>query len=189
MRPVGVPTSGNSKYVLVVVVLVVGIAALVGWKTCGNHQPTNPVALVSTYDASPLSHDESNLPLPPPIEEPVPEAGVRIITLADPCSARSCSGTATPELETALAFRAKQAHRCYDTALAQDTTLKGHITIAVRVASNGRVCSSNVADNDMGTASVANCVAGTFGRSGGFPAPKGNCVDVKVPISFIPGGK
>jgi hypothetical protein len=170
--------------------LGIGIAALVAWKTCGNHQPTGQTPPISTFDAAPISHEESNLPPPPPVEEPVPDAGgPRIITLADPCAVKTCTGSSTQELETALAFRAKQAHRCYDQALAQDTTLKGHVTIAVRVASNGRLCRSDVVDNDMGTNSVANCVAGTFARSGGFPSPKGQCVDVKVPISFVPGGK
>jgi hypothetical protein len=177
---------------VVALLLVVGVVAIVLWKTCGTKQPQGPVAVISSFDAAPLSHDESNLPPPPPVEEPQPDAGPGkvVTTMVDPCAVKSCSGTTTSELESGIAFRAKQAHRCYDQALAQDNTLKGHITISLRVASNGRVCKADVADNDMGTAAVANCVQGTFARAGGFPAPKGNsCVDVKVPISFVPGGK
>src|SRR4051794_18716628 len=91
MPPVGVPTSGNTKYVLVVVLLVVAVGGIVAWKTCGQHPTPNSLPVLSTYDAAPLSHDESTLPPPPPVEEPLPEAGApRIITLGDPCAVRSC---------------------------------------------------------------------------------------------------
>src|SRR5262249_6622491 len=105
------------------------------------------------------------------------------------CSVGKCSGHATSDLESALAFRAKQAHRCYDQALTQDTSLKGKVAINVRVASNGQVCSAGVTSNDMGTPSVAQCVARMFQPSGHFPAPQGGCVDATVPISFVPSGK
>jgi hypothetical protein len=92
----------------------------------------------------------------------------------------------TPDLETALAFRAKQAHRCYDSALTQDQTLQGHVTINVRVAGNGQVCAASVAANDLSNPSVAGCIARMFGQSGHFPAPRGGCVDANVPISLMP---
>ncbi len=107
----------------------------------------------------------------------------------DPCAAKTCTGTTTTELEQQVAFRAKTAHRCYDQALANDSDLKGHVALKVRVGSNGAVCSAVVTDNDMGTDAVANCVANTFRASRSLPAPKGNCAEVNVPISFVPGGK
>jgi hypothetical protein len=105
------------------------------------------------------------------------------------CGAPKCSGASTPDLESALAFRAKQARRCYESALENDNTLKGKVAISVRVASNGQVCSAGVASNDMGNPGVAQCVANKFRQTGYFPAPKGGCVDATVPISFVPGGK
>ena len=80
------------------------------------------------------------------------------------------------------------ARRCYNQALASDSTLKGHVSIAVRVGSNGAVCSANVASNDMGSSTVANCAANVF-RSGSYPAPKGGCKDAVVPLSFVPLGQ
>jgi len=187
--PPVIPSSGNAKYVLIAVVLIIGIAALIAWRTCGQAAPPPP-PVTSLYDAAPTPHDDDLVPPPPPPPEQVPEAGgIKYVYVGDPCtSAKTCSGTTTSDLETAIGFRAKQAHRCYDQALASDDSLKGHVTIKVRVASNGRVCSANIAENDMGTDAVAKCVQARF-VGAGMPAPKGNCVDVNVPLYFHPGGK
>jgi hypothetical protein len=189
--PAGLPPSGNTKYIAIVAVLVLGTGAVIALKTCGGNQPVaGPVRPASTYDAAPISHEDDSVPLPPPPDQPMPDAGpgVRTVTTYDPCSVKTCTGTSTQELETQLGYRAHQAHRCYENALAQDATLKGHVTLKVRVASNGAVCAASVVANDMGIDSVANCVANTFRASRSFPPPKGNCVDANVPVSFIPGG-
>ncbi len=190
----GVPPAGNGKYIVVFVGLVAAIGGLIAWKSCGN--PAGPPAqtTISKFDAAPTPHDDDNsVPLPPPPDEPAADSGgpqTRVNGTWDPCAVKTCSGgKTTDELETALGYRAKQAHRCYDQALAQDSDLKGHVTIAVRVASNGTLCSANVAANDMGSDGVATCVANVFRSSRTFPAPKGGCIDVKVPINFVPGGK
>jgi hypothetical protein len=188
----GVPPSGNGKYIVIFVGLIAAIGALVAWKSCGQGTGTTP-QVISKFDAAPTPHDDDNtVPLPPPPDEPMADAGQQTRTIGnwDPCAVKSCvGGKTTDELENALGFRAKQAHRCYDQALAQDSDLKGHVTIAVRVASNGTLCSANVAANDMGSDAVATCVANVFRQSRSFPAPKGGCIDAKVPINFVPGGK
>jgi hypothetical protein len=188
--PAGVPPSGNGKYIVIVLVLIVAVVALLAFKNCGPKPPTKP-PVIPTFDAAPTSHDESDQPPPPPTVDEPPDSGPngpRVATTFDACAVKSCSGKTTPELETWMGYRAKQAHRCYDQALAQDSELKGRVTIKVRVATNGSVCAADVTDNDMGTDSVARCVAATFRNSRSLPTPKGGCVDVKVPLSFIPGG-
>jgi hypothetical protein len=187
----GLPPSGNGKYIVVVVVLVGAIAALLAWRSCGN-QPNTTTPIVSRFDAAPTPHDDDNVPPPPPPDEPVADSGpqTRINGTYDPCAVKSCAGgKTTDELENALAYRAKQAHRCYDQALAQDSDLKGHVSVTVRVGSNGTLCAANITSNDMGSDVVANCVANVFRSSRSFPPPKGGCIDAKVPISFVPGGK
>ena len=188
------PTGGgNAKYAVVLVVLVGGMAALLAWRTCGSTEGPKTVAL--TFDAAPpptLSHVEDDVPPPPVMPEAGPDTGpvktpTGVGTVVNACGATKCNGTSTGDLESALAFRAKQAHRCYDSALANDSTLKGHVGISVRVAHNGQVCSAGVASNDMGSTSVAQCVANMFRQSGHFPPPAGGCVDATVPISFVPG--
>ena len=145
----------------------------------------------STFDAAPISHEDDSVPLPPPEEAPLPDSGMaqRQMGTFDPCASKTCSGTTTTDLENQVAYRAKTAHRCYDQALANDSDLKGHVALKVRVGSNGTVCAASVVSNDMGTDSVANCVLNTFRAARSFPAPKGNCVEINVPIAFIPGGK
>lgn len=189
------PTGGgNAKYAAVVVLLLGGMIALLVWRSCGSAEPQKQVLLA--MDAAPPptnSHMEDDVPPPPPIPEAGPDTGpvkptTGVGTASNACSAAKCTGTSTGDLESALAFRAKQAHRCYDSALANDSTLKGRVGISVRVASNGQVCSAGVASNDMGAPSVAQCVANMFRQSGHFPPPVGGCVDATVPISFVPGG-
>lgn len=189
--PAGVP-SGNGKYIVIVVLLVVGLVAIIALKFCKSEPPQQPKPIAS-FDAAPTPHTnpDDNVPPPPPVETAAAEAGSPKVTSTggDLCAVKTCNGTSTGDLESALAFRAKQAHRCYDMALAQDNTLKGRIGITVRVASNGNLCRADVANNDMGMPQVAQCVANMFRQSQHFPAPKGGCVDVTVPISFVPGGK
>jgi hypothetical protein len=185
------PTGGGStKYVVVVVLLGAGLAALLLWKSCSKPEPvasTNPVT--STLQPPPPPPKEDDVPPPPPIEDAATSNTTRPTFAGNPCDVKACGGAATPDLETALAFRAKQAHRCYDAALAQDETLQGHVKISVRVASNGQVCASSVASTDLSNASVANCIATMFRSSGHFPPPRGGCVDANVPIALLPPGQ
>jgi len=185
--PAGVPPSGNAKYVVIFVVLLLGIAGVVAFKTCGGEGPTPPPKPIAAFDASPVSHEDDNVPLPPPPDEPLPDAGRGRVVFLDPCGPKTCTGTATDDLQTQIAYRVKQAHRCYDQALAQDSDLKGHVNLRVKIGSNGTVCAANVTSNDMGVDTVATCVANIFRSSRSFPPPKGNCAEMNVPISFISG--
>jgi hypothetical protein len=121
------------------------------------------------------------------VEEPH-DAGKTVVTQtgsANQCDVKKCGGSVGDDLSRALAFRGQQARRCYNAALAQDATLKGKVTIAVRVGTNGQVCSSSVATNEL-NAQVGSCAANAF-RGANLPAPKGGCADVNVPLSFVPG--
>jgi hypothetical protein len=203
------PPGGESTkyYVVVVVLLAAGLIGLLVWNNSRGKTPPPQVVYVpapstsgaATTTAPPAIEDE--VPPPPDLPEAGPEGGAPSngghggISTANSGPAPglcdgSCNGQASPDLQVALAFRAKQAHRCYDTALAQDSTLQGHVKIGVRVASNGQVCSANVSSNDLANPGVANCIANMFRQAGHFPPPKGGCVDANVPIALLPqGGK
>jgi hypothetical protein len=192
--PPGVPASGgNAKYAVVAIVLVLGIVAVVGLRTCLNGSG-GPAPMPSAF-AVPSSEPPSNpklddIPPPPPPDER-PEAGPggpKIVYVPAAGCDGKCSGSAPPELGQALQARAVQARRCYNQALAQDSTLKGHVTIAVRVGPSGNVCSTSVASNDRGAPGVANCAANIF-RASSYPSPHGGCVDATVPISFVQQGQ
>jgi hypothetical protein len=59
------------------------------------------------------------------------------------------------------------------------------VTVSVRVGANGQSCSAGIASNEMSSSNVGACVTGFF-RGTNFPAPKGGCVDVNIPINFVP---
>ncbi len=188
------PTGGgNAKYAIVAVLLLLGIGGLWWIKSSGD--TTKVVIHAPDANAPTAVHTniEDDVPPPPPIPDAGPDTGTKMLSNnGNPgavCNAAKCGGASTGDLESALAFRAKQAHACYDSALANDSSLKGKIAISVRVASNGQVCNASVASNDMGSAQVAQCVANKFRQTGFFPAPKGGCIDATVPMNFIPGGK
>jgi hypothetical protein len=193
-RPAGVPDSGNGKYAIVAVLLLLGAGGLFMWRNHMNQadQPAPvPSVTVAQTASAPTNPKLDDIPLPPPPEEK-PEAGPAPRIVYAPagggCEAK-CSGTAPPELEQALQIRGAQARRCYNQALAQDSSLKGHVTIAIKVGSSGNLCSANVVANDMGSASVAACAANIFRSSAGYPAPRGGCVEASVPLSFVPQGQ
>jgi hypothetical protein len=194
--PAGVPESGggNAKYIVIVVVLLAGIGGIFAWRSCSTKADqvvTIPTAVTSiASNQTPVNPKLEDIPPPPP-PEVKPEGGTqtKIIYVGGPtgCDAK-CVGKSPPELATALQQRAASARRCYNQALNTDPTLKGHISIAVKIASNGSVCGANVANNDMGSQQVAMCAANIF-QHGSFPAPQGGCVDAIVPMSFVPQGQ
>lgn len=191
--PAGVP-SGNGKYIVIAVLLLGSIAGVTIWQL--TKKPPEPVTIV---DAGPppsavpvnTGRDQTeDIPLPPPIVDAGEKkpTGTQVSSAGSgQCNVTKCQGKTTSELETALAFRTRQAHRCYDNALGQDPTLRGKITVAVRVGSNGQTCPQGVsiASNEMNSSTVANCVLGYY-RGQNFPAPSGGCTDVQIPINFVP---
>jgi hypothetical protein len=191
--PAGIPDSGgNTKYAIVAAVLVLAIVGVFFWRSSSDRSGAAPapVASIAAPSAEPLNPKIEDIPPPPPVEvKPEAGAGPRIIYVqAGGCEGK-CVGTATPELGQALQVRGAQARRCYNEALARDPSLRGHVTVSVRVGTVGNVCSVNVTSNDMGTPSVANCAANIFARSGSLPSPRGGCVDATVPMSFVPQGQ
>jgi hypothetical protein len=162
--PAGVPGRGNTKYAIVALLLVLGIGVTLWLRRTSTPPPTaKPVASVAPSSA-PSNPRLEDIPPPPPPEDSseAKPTGPRIVYVQNAGCDGKCRGTSPPELGQALQVRASQARRCYNQALAQDSTLKGHVSIAVRVGPSGNVCSAAVASNDMGTPNVANCVANIF---------------------------
>lgn len=181
-------SGGSIKYLAVVALLGAGLLGLLVWKHFAADAPPVVVAPPPVHSA-PVNPHEDDVPPPPPIEDlgsdtgPPKSTGSSNTTV---CDTKLCSGGMTSDLEAALAFRAKTAHKCYDDALAQDSTLRGSVKISVRIASNGNICSANPASSDLANPNVANCIANRFRQAGHFPPPSGGCLDVNVPISLLP---
>lgn len=99
----------------------------------------------------------------------------------------ACTGSADSGLRDALRVRGASAKGCYNKALRSNPTLQGKMTVAIRVSPTGTACSASVASDSLGDASVSSCILQQF-RAGSYPKPKGGCVDVQVPLNFVPGG-
>jgi hypothetical protein len=193
LPPAGIPDKGNTKYALLALLMVAGIGGLFFWRSSQNKPAAAKPLPVAMPSAAPSTNPKlDDIPMPPPVEEveeqPQPKT-VRYVGGAAPTGCDgTCKGSPSSELEQALQVRASQARRCYNQALAQDSTLKGHVTVAVRIGPTGNMCTSAVASNDMGSPLVANCAANVFRNVQGYPAPHGGCVDAKVPLAFVPAG-
>ncbi|MGA2449116.1 MAG: AgmX/PglI C-terminal domain-containing protein [Polyangiaceae bacterium] len=194
--PAGLPrSSGSLLYAGVALLLLAGIVALWSWRRMGAARApvattklSEPAASASPSVENPKLED---IPPPPPVvasTAPAPPRRAVVAPASLGCDG-TCIGREAPGLEPALRVRANQARRCYDRALLQDSTLRGHVTILVRVGTSGAVCSATVTSNDMATPDVANCAANIFRSSGTLPAPRGGCIEAPVPLSFVPQGQ
>jgi len=185
------PPSNNAKYAVVAALLLVAGIGLTFWARKPSAAPPAPAPHASAAPSvAPTNPKLDDIPPPPPPEDSAEAkpTGPRVVYVQNAGCDGKCRGTSPPELEQALAVRAMQAKRCYNQALAQDSQLKGHVSIAVRVGPMGNVCSANVASNDMGSPAVANCAANIFRSAGAYPSPRGGCVDATVPMSFVQQG-
>jgi len=187
------PEGGSGKYVAVMLVLAVGMGGLFAWR----HFQSEPVDVAPAPSTSvavlppPPPRQDLDIPPPPPLPDATPDTGALKPPTStggggDGCGQTSCSGGAGPELRAALAFRAKTAHKCYDEALALDSTLKGQVVIGVRVGYSGAVCAASVVSSDLANPSVAPCIANRFRQGARLPSPTGGCTEVNVPISLLP---
>jgi hypothetical protein len=193
LRPVA-PPPGNGKNIAVILLLVGVMGGLFAWRSC----QTASVAVAPTPSASapvvtshPPIQEALDIPPPPAIPDAAPDTGRKAPVVSsgvggDGCGQTTCSGTVGTELSSALAFRARTAHKCYDEALAQDSTLKGQVVINVRVGYSGAICAASVQSSDIPNPSVAACIANRFRQGARLPSPTGGCAEVNVPMRLLP---
>jgi len=194
----GAPPSGggNGTYIAVAVLLLLGIGGIVAWKLSSKPPPPAPVAAVSasaSASAAPTTALIDEVPLPPPEVDAAPApTTVKYIGGGDPCAATACYGNVASgsDAERGLAMLAHSTRRkCYDPALANDPTLQGHVTVRMKIAANGQICSASVLKNDMSSTSVGECAARMLLASGHVPPPKGGCVELNFPLNYVPMGQ
>jgi len=186
-RPPAPPSGrGAFYYILAIVVLSGAIGSLIYWRLRPPPPPEVPLPAVSAPVQAPVFAEPP--PPPPPLEEDAGQVENRNTRVEapgyNPC-AGTCRGTASPALQAALSARAGAARPCYERALRVNAALTGRLTVGLRVDPGGLVCSTSIMHDAIHSAEVASCVMGMF-RSSRFPAPTGGCVDVNVPLSFVP---
>lgn len=184
------PKTGGGGFIAAAVVMLLLMGGLIYWKVKGGEDKPEPVATTTPVASPPPPVLEAPPPPPPPIEK-VEDAGKKVVKASGKgyvgggvCSGE-CKGTAPAALQGALRGKAGAARGCYERALRQNAMLQGKIMVAVRVGPQGQVCSANIVSNTLGDPGVASCVLGMF-RSSSLPPPNGGCVDVQVPMNFVP---
>ena len=191
LRPV-TPNPGTGRNIAVIVLLAAAMAGLFLWKSCQSEpEPVAPAPSASSPVVTARPPPENpDIPPPPVIPDATADTGHAKAVVSggggDGCAQTTCSGTVSAELSSALAFRAKTAHKCYDEALGQDSTLKGQVVINVRVSNNGTICSAGVQSSDLANPSVAACIANRFRQGARLPSPTGGCAEVNVPMRLLP---
>jgi hypothetical protein len=188
------PKNENGKYALIALLFLGGAGGLAAYKFRGGETTVVPTATTPSVVIPPPPPRPREDDTPPP-PDPIPTAtatGVKVAGTgsvgggppaagAGGCSA-SCGVTPSSELQGAVALRGRQARRCYERELANDPKLSARMTINVKVGAGGQACSVSVVSTDNQT--IASCVAQQF-RSGGFPATKGGCAEINVPLNFV----
>jgi hypothetical protein len=191
LPPAGVPSSGNQKYLAVAAVLLLLGGGLAIWKFKGGEDPKPPPVptVIATQATTRDPRRDDDLPPPP---DPVATTTASATKTAAPtgggpasngCDQKACRGSAGEDLVGALQLRGRQARHCYEKELANDPKLSVHMTVSVRVGTNGATCSANVANSD--NPGIAACVANYY-RNGGFPGAKGGCAEVNIPLKYVP---
>jgi TonB family protein len=187
-----IPKSGGSgPFILAAIVMLLLMGGLIYWKVKGSSTDTAKVDAPkpsATPDQPTL--EEPPPPPPPPVAstdasaKPDDTKGPKKVGSAVALSCGDCTGEPNPGLNAALNGKAGQSRGCYEKALSSNSTLSGHMTVAIKINQQGAVCSASV-KSDMGNAGVENCVLQNF-RATTFPAPKGGCVEAHVPLNFKP---
>lgn len=182
---------GSGAFIGAAVLMLLAMGGLLYWKFGGKEEPPPAAPPVVSANTEPVFDEPP--PPPPPPEEVTPDAGKvekkptikRVAATSGGGCGGTCKGSAPSALQGALGGAAGQARGCYERALRQNPLLQGRVVVAVRVAANGSVCSASLASDSLGDPGVSSCVLQKF-RGGRFPSPSDGCVDVHVPISFMP---
>jgi outer membrane biosynthesis protein TonB len=179
---------GGGAFIAAAIVMLLAMGGMLYWKFGGKEPAPAPAPLPkASAPAAPIFEEA---PPPPPAAEP--DAGKKDTTAKKHLVASgggggcgACSGDAPPALRSALGGAAGSARGCYERALRQNAMLQGKLVVSVKIGPHGNACGAAVVSDTLGDPAVSTCVLQKF-RSGVFPAPSGGCVDVQVPISFMP---
>jgi hypothetical protein len=180
---------GGGALIGVAVVLLLGAAGGILWfvtRKPPEEKVTTTVASTST------AKPETTLDLPPPdmpdtaVEDTaVVDTGAKVaVNMGMEACPSVCTGVISDAIKGAVGARAGTAKQCYKTALEQNEGLSGEMALVVRVGLNGATCSVAVQSDSTGSMRLQQCVKSKMVAS--YPAPKGGCVDVRVPINFKP---
>lgn len=183
-------TGGTGSYVRAAVIMLLVAGALVVWKITQTSSPRPSASSDVVALEQPKVPESLPPPPPPPEEQPSASASSSIAPAAKSARAGGvctgeCKGEVSHELRTYLSGRASQGRKCYERALLQNASLKGHMKVQLRLGSQGNLCSAAMAGDELQDPGLSMCILQLF-RASVYPSPQGGCVDVAVPLSFVP---
>ncbi len=189
---------GNGALIAIGVIVLLGAAGGILWWVGKKEPPATPqTSTVASANTGAIPPPESTVELPPlPTNEPdagadtgvdAGDAGAKVVSnggAGGGSCGGTCTGTVPTELRNFISGRGAAAKLCYRAALEAQEGLAGDITVSLRIASDGSLCSSSIVSDSVGNANLASCVKAKMQTS--YPAPKGGCVDQRVTINFKP---
>lgn len=190
-RPTKSSGSNNHVFIVLAAAMLAATGSLIVWKVTRSTTTDTTEPLPSVVEAERPLANAPPPPPPPPLAEEVaalpsaqPSSNGLLRSAKSPCSGE-CKGEVTGALRSALAGRGGAGRRCYEKSLAQNATLSGKMTMHVKVSPQGSVCAANIINDTLQDPGLANCILGVF-RASTLPAPQGGCVEVDVPLNFVP---
>ncbi len=187
--PSKTPSGSSGSYVRAAVVMLVIAAVLVVGKFTLMRSPQPSASATVAASTPPKVEATPPPPPPPPEEEPSASASASAAPSAKAAKGGGCTGECkgevSHELRTYLSGRAAQGRKCYERALLQNASLKGHMKVQIRLNPQGQLCSAAVAADELQDPGLSMCILQLF-RNSVYPLPTGGCVDVAVPLSFVP---
>lgn len=189
------PASGGGARYAILGVALFAIAALAYCLASGGDDP--PATRAGPADAgiversTALVEEDLVIPDPEPDAGPPPDTGPPGgASTKRPSGVTRSWDECTGDIPRAEASRVVgefrvQIQNCYERQLKTNPTLEGTMTLAVRIAPDGRVDGTQVTGS-LHNRDVFACVRGVAARMR-FPAPGGrDCAMVQVPFNFTP---
>jgi hypothetical protein len=138
-----------------------------------------------TVQLPPLA--QAPVPSPAPSAPPAPLEPVDAGALVPPAADAEvvCSGRATPAMLQLALKRAGAVRSCYVRSLRLNGSLGGKLHLRLRIDPEGNVVDYAILEDTLvADPAFYPCAKGMF--TGPFPAPEGGCLNMKIPLSFVP---
>jgi hypothetical protein len=132
--------------------------------------------------AAPAAHE---VRVPPPAGNELEMSDLGPVDAGATAPSDACAGKAPPDLVSVVSRRAADAKRCYERALKDDPRLTGRLVVAIRIREDGSVAGVELTEDEIGNATLRDCVQETFSRAIAVH-PEGGCIQVVVPLRFVP---
>lgn len=184
--------NGNLAYVGMAIFMLLLTGVLLWMKSTKREASAAPPQASVTRPVKTIRNAPPPPPPPPEMEEvegaaPDAATGRAILQARKDACAGPCRGEVTSALQSQLAQRGQQSRGCYERALRNNSRLTGTVMVALRLDATGKVCSVSLASDTVRDVSVSECVVRRF-ETMVYSRPKGGCLDVQVPIRFVPNG-